>query len=62
MGCAAASALEDENGKLKRFLAHAMLDKVALNDLQEELVGPVAMREGVARIRTVFGISERRPV
>jgi putative transposase len=26
-------ALEDENGKLKRMLAHAMLDNVALKDL-----------------------------
>jgi putative transposase len=26
-------ALEDENGKLKRLLADAMLDKAALNDL-----------------------------
>jgi putative transposase len=26
-------ALEDENGKLKRLLAEAMLDKAALNDL-----------------------------
>ena len=25
-------ALEDENGKLKRLLADAMLDKAALND------------------------------
>lgn len=26
-------ALEDENGRLKRLLADAMLDKAALNDL-----------------------------
>jgi putative transposase len=42
-------------------LADAMLDKAALNDLlSKKMVGSVAMREGVAGSRTVFGISERR--
>jgi putative transposase len=54
-------SLEEENGKLKRLLADAMLDKAALNELLEKkMVGPAAMREGVAHLRTVFEISERR--
>ncbi|WP_407653952.1 IS3 family transposase [Brevundimonas bullata] len=54
-------ALEDENGKLKRLLADAMLDKAALNDLlSKKLVGPAAMRQAVAHVKATFGVSERR--
>ncbi|QBQ47255.1 IS3 family transposase [Brevundimonas naejangsanensis] len=54
-------ALEDENGKLKRLLADAMLDKAALNDLlSKKLVGPAAMRHAVAQLKAAFGVSERR--
>jgi putative transposase len=54
-------ALEDENRRLKSLLADAMLDKAALNELlSKKMVGPAAMREGVAHLRTVFEISERR--
>nr|WP_167309419.1 IS3 family transposase [Brevundimonas naejangsanensis] len=54
-------ALEDENGKLKRLLADAMLDKAALNDLLfKKVVGPAAMRHAVAQLKAAFGVSERR--
>nr|WP_312294244.1 IS3 family transposase [Brevundimonas diminuta] len=54
-------ALEDENGKLKRLLADAMLDKAALNDLLfKKVVGPAAMRQAVAHLKAAFGVSERR--
>ncbi|MFG1400277.1 IS3 family transposase [Roseixanthobacter pseudopolyaromaticivorans] len=54
-------ALEDENRRLKSLLADAMLDKAALNELLfKKMVGPAAVRQGVARLRTVFEISERR--
>ncbi|WQE35449.1 IS3 family transposase [Brevundimonas bullata] len=54
-------ALEDENGKLKRLLADAMLDKAALNDLLfKKVVGPAAMRQAVAHVKATFGVSERR--
>ncbi|MBD3571925.1 IS3 family transposase [Brevundimonas diminuta] len=54
-------ALEDENGKLKRLLADAMLDKAALNDLlSKKLVGPAALRQAVAHLKAAFGVSERR--
>ncbi|MBK6023470.1 IS3 family transposase [Brevundimonas nasdae] len=54
-------ALEDENGKLKRLLADAMLDKAALNDLLfKKVVGPAALRQAVAHLKAAFGVSERR--
>ncbi|WP_138141362.1 MULTISPECIES: IS3 family transposase [Brevundimonas] len=54
-------ALEDENGRLKRLLADAMLDKAALNDLlSKKLVRPAAMRQAVAHLKAAFGVSERR--
>src|ERR1700760_4264860 len=41
--------LEDENMKLKRLLADAMLDNVALKDLlSKEIPTPAAQREAVA--------------
>ncbi|MHA6766383.1 IS3 family transposase [Sphingobium ummariense] len=54
-------ALEDENAKLKRLLAEAMLDNAGLKDLLgKKLVTPAAKREAVARLQAVLGMSERR--
>ncbi|TIL68271.1 IS3 family transposase [Mesorhizobium sp.] len=54
-------ALEDENTRLKRLLADAMLDNAALKDLLgKKMVTPAAEREGVAHLRTAFEMSERR--
>ena len=52
-------ALEEENGRLKRPLADAMLDNVALT-LLEEKVTPAAHREAVAHLQLAHGMSERR--
>ncbi|MDP3907693.1 IS3 family transposase [Novosphingobium sp.] len=54
-------ALEDENAKLKRLLAEAMLDNAGLKDLLgKKLVTPAAKREAVARLQAFLGMSERR--
>ena len=54
-------ALEDENGRLKRMLADAMLDNAALKDLLgKKVVTPAARREAVAYLRQTFEMSERR--
>ncbi|MFG1287896.1 IS3 family transposase [Xanthobacter versatilis] len=54
-------ALEDENAKLKRMLADAMLDNVALKDLPgKEVVTPAAERRAVAHLVEHHGMSERR--
>ena len=48
-------ALEDENAKLKRMLADAMLDNVALKDLAgKEVVTPAAERKAVAHLDRAF--------
>ena len=52
--------LEDENAKLKKLLAEAMLDASALRELLSKKVGPAAKRESVAHLRAVMGLSERR--
>ncbi|QHO78845.1 IS3 family transposase [Bradyrhizobium sp. CCBAU 051011] len=53
--------LEDENTRLKRLLADAMLDNAALKDLGgKEMVTPAAKRKAVAHLRGAFGMSERR--
>ncbi|MER9413267.1 IS3 family transposase [Mesorhizobium sp. M0589] len=53
--------LEDENARLKRLLADAMLDNAALKDLLgKKMVTPAAEREAVAHLRTAFEMSERR--
>src|SRR5918993_2479883 len=39
-------ALEDENTKLKKLLADAMLDNVALKDLLAKTYGPPRLQEG----------------
>jgi putative transposase len=53
-------ALEDENAKLKRLLAEAMLDNAGLKDLLTKVVTPAAKREAVAHLRAVFGMGERQ--
>nr|WP_183267566.1 IS3 family transposase [Acidocella aromatica] len=54
-------ALEDENAKLKKLLAEAMLDNAVLKDLGgKKMVTPGAKREAVAHARAEFGMSERR--
>ncbi len=54
-------ALEDENAKLKRLLADAMLDQAALKDLlSKKVVTPAAKREAVTHLRACHGMSERR--
>ena len=45
-------SLSEENAKLKRLLADAMLDDVALKDLLGILVAPVAKRDAVAHLVT----------
>jgi putative transposase len=52
-------AIEEENTKLKRLLAEAMLDNAALKDLLGKMVMPVACREAVAHLRREFAMSER---
>jgi len=54
-------ALEEENAKLKRLLADAMLDNAALKDLLgKKMVTPAACREAGAHLRGGFAMSERR--
>ncbi len=54
-------ALEDENAKLKRLLADAMLDNAGLKDLLvKKMVTPAARREAVALLREELEVSERR--
>lgn len=54
-------ALDDENRRLKRLLADAMLDNSALKDLlAKKLVTPAQRREAVAHLTSARGMSERR--
>nr|WP_153006246.1 IS3 family transposase [Sphingomonas sanguinis] len=54
-------ALEDENARLKRLLADAMLDNAALKEMGgKKLVTPDAKRRAVHLIRERLGLSERR--
>lgn len=68
-------ALEDENGKLKRLLADAMLDREAdrktvrgtvfllsrsEGPAGKKMVTPAAKRNAVLHLRTTLGMSERR--
>ncbi|MCM0033483.1 MAG: IS3 family transposase [Sandarakinorhabdus limnophila] len=54
-------SLEDENAKLKKLLAEAMLDIAVLKDnLVKKMVTPDAKRNAVAHAREKFGLSERR--
>ncbi|RSU45202.1 IS3 family transposase [Sphingomonas sp. S-NIH.Pt15_0812] len=53
--------LEDENARLKRLLADAMLDNAVLKEGgSKKLVRPAAQRKAVGHARQLFGISERR--
>ncbi|MFS0774251.1 IS3 family transposase [Sphingomonas sp. 1P08PE] len=53
--------LEEENGRLKRLLADAMLDNAVLKEVGgKKLVRPAAQRKAVEHTRQLFGISERR--
>ncbi|WP_156317399.1 IS3 family transposase [Cypionkella psychrotolerans] len=52
---------EDENARLKRLLADAMLDNAALKDLLgKKVVAPVAKRQAVAHLVASHEMSERR--
>jgi len=54
-------ALEDENARLKRLLADAMLDNAALKEIAgKKLVTPDAKRRAVHLIREKLNLSERR--
>jgi putative transposase len=54
-------APEDENAKLKKLLAEAMLDLAVLKDVAaKKMVTPDAKREAVAHVVAVHGISQRR--
>src|SRR5690242_14469297 len=52
--------LEDENAKLKKLLAEAMLDNAMLKDIASKMVTPVARREAVAHLSQSFAVSQRR--
>nr|WP_241527303.1 IS3 family transposase [Sphingomonas turrisvirgatae] len=53
--------LEDENARLKRLLADAMLDNAVLKEVaSKKLVGPAVQRRAVEDVRQLFDISERR--
>ncbi|WP_354249192.1 IS3 family transposase [Bradyrhizobium sp. LA2.1] len=53
--------LADENAKLKKLLAEAMLDNAMLKDLNfKKMVTPVARRQAVAHLRSSFEVSQRR--
>nr|WP_218132178.1 IS3 family transposase [Roseicitreum antarcticum] len=54
-------ALEDENAKLKRLYADAMLDNAGLKDLlSKKVVAPAARREAVTHLMASLEVSERR--
>ncbi len=44
-------ALEDENTKLKKLLAEAMLANAMVKDIAKKMVTPAARREAVAHLR-----------
>ena len=53
-------ALKDENAKLKKLLAEAMLERHAQGCRRKKMVTPAARREAVAHLRTLFEVRERR--
>ncbi len=60
-GLAKLKVLEEENGRLKRPLADAMLDNAVLKEVAaKKLVRLAAERKAVEHARRLFGISERR--
>ena len=52
--------LEEENVRLKKLLAEAMLDIAVEGHLGKKMVTPGAKREAVAHARNCHGLSERR--
>lgn len=53
--------LEDENAKLKKLLAEAMLDNAMLKDIaSKKMVTPAVRREAVAHLQVTYKVSERR--
>src|SRR4051794_6850861 len=53
--------LEDENARLKKLLAEAMLDTAALRELpSKKWVRPAVKRDAVAHLQAALGLSERR--
>jgi putative transposase len=53
--------LEDENAKLKKLLAVAMLDNAMLKEITaKKMVAPAVRREAVAHLEQVFEVSQRR--
>src|SRR5712691_6080111 len=54
-------ALEDENAKLKKLLAEAMLDKRHVAGRgRQKMVTPAARREAASLLRQVYEVSQRR--
>ncbi|WP_246047533.1 IS3 family transposase [Hankyongella ginsenosidimutans] len=53
-------SLEEENSRLKKLLAEAMLDNAVLKDLASKMVTPAPQAEAVAHAREHHGVSERR--
>jgi putative transposase len=53
-------SLEEENSRLKKLLAEAMLDNAVLKDLASKMVTPGAKREAVVHAREHHGVSEHR--
>jgi len=53
--------LEDENAKLKKLLAEAMLDNAILKEITaKKMVAPAVRLEAVAHLEQVFEVSQRR--
>ena len=53
--------LTDENAKLKKLLAEAMLDNAMLKELNsKKMVTPVVKRQAVAHLGQLFEVSQRR--
>jgi putative transposase len=53
--------LEDENSKLKKLLAEAMLDNAMLKDItSKKMVTPAVEREAVAHLVEAYQVSQRR--
>ena len=53
-------ALEDENGKLEKLLAEAMLDTAILKDVAPKKFARGVKREAVAHVVEIHGVSRRR--
>jgi putative transposase len=51
--------IEDENTKLKKLLAEAMLDNAMLKEITAKIVAPLPA-EAVAHLEEVFEVSQRR--